>query len=65
LESVTEYVKSHGINFPNIFDRDGKMIRAFGVIGTPTHIIVDKKGTIKYRDAQTPEDLEKHLKELE
>lgn len=52
------------MNFPNIFDSDGRIIRAFGVMGTPTHIVIDRKGVIRYRDAVMPEDLEGHLKEL-
>ena len=64
LEAVTGYVKFHRINFLNIFDRDGKIIRAFGVMGTPTHIIIDIKGVVRYRDAQMPVDLEEHIEEL-
>ncbi|MFN3395683.1 MAG: TlpA family protein disulfide reductase [Thermodesulfovibrionales bacterium] len=64
LEAVTGYIKSYGINFPIIYDRDGKIIRAFGVMGTPTHIIIDRNGVVRYRDAEMPEDLDGHLKEL-
>lgn len=64
IEGVKDYVKSNGINFPNIFDRDKKIIKTFGVMGTPTHIIIDRKGVIRYRGAELPDDLGKHMKEL-
>lgn len=64
LEGVRQYVMSHGMKFPNVFDKDGRIIRAFGVMGTPTHIIISRKGVVRYRDAVMPEDLEGHLKEL-
>jgi len=64
LEGVRQYVMSSSMNFPNIFDKEGKIIRAFGVMGTPTHIVISRKGVIRYRDATMPEDLERHLREL-
>jgi len=64
IERVKDYIKSNGINFPNIFDKDKKIIKAFNVMGTPTHIIIDRKGVIKYRDSELPEDLGKHMNEL-
>jgi len=64
IEGVKDYVRSNGIHFPNIFDKDKKIIKAFGVMGTPTHIIIDRKGVIKYRSAELADDLEKHMKEL-
>ena len=64
IEGVKDYVKSNSISFQNIFDKDKKIIKAFGVMGTPTHIIIDRKGVIRYRDAELPEDLGKHIKEL-
>ena len=64
IEGVRQHVKSHEINFPNIFDKDRKIINAFNVMGTPTHIVIDREGTIKYRGAEAPDEIEKHMKEL-
>lgn len=33
-------------------------------MATPTHIIIDRKGIIRYRGLELPEDLEKHMEEL-
>lgn len=64
IEGVREYVKSHEISFPIIFDKDRRIIKEFGVMGTPTHIVIDRKGIIRYRGTETPVDMEKHMKEL-
>ncbi len=64
IEDVRQYVKSNGMNFPNIFDKDKKIINVFNVMGTPTHIVIDREGTIKYRGAEAPDEIEKHMKEL-
>lgn len=63
-ETVKEYVKKNTLNFTVIFDKEQKIIKAFGVMGTPTHIIIDRKGVIRYRDSKLPEDLGKHMEEL-
>lgn len=65
IEGVRQYVKSHEINFPIIFDKERKIIKAFGVMGTPTHIVIDRKGVVRYRGTEAPVDMEKHIKELE
>ncbi|MBI4686314.1 MAG: TlpA family protein disulfide reductase [Nitrospirae bacterium] len=63
-EGVKKYINANGLRFQNIFDKDKKIIKAFGVMGTPTNIIIDRKGIIKYIDASPPHNLEKHLSEL-
>lgn len=64
VEGVRKYIKTGGMSFTNIFDKDRKVINSFGVMGTPTHIVIDRKGIIKYRSTEAPDDLEKHMKEL-
>ena len=64
IDGVRQYVKSHEINFPIIFDKDRRIIKVFGVMGTPTHIVIDREGTIKYRGVEAPDEIEKHMKEL-
>ncbi len=64
LKNVRLFVKSNGMDFKNVFDRDGRIIRAFGVVGTPTHIVISRKGVIRYRDAEMPSDLEKHIERI-
>jgi len=64
IESVRQYVKSHEINFLNVFDKDKKIINAFGVMGTPTHIVIDRKGIIRYKGVEPPKDIEEHIQDL-
>ncbi len=64
IEGVRQYIDSHRINFPNIFDKDKKIINAFGVMGTPTHIVIDRKGIIRYRGAEPAKDIEEHMQDL-
>lgn len=64
VEEVKKYINANRLDFQNIFDKDRKIINSFGVMGTPTYIIIDRKGTIRYRDAAVPKDLEEHMKEI-
>ncbi len=64
LKKVRRYVKKKGLKFKIVYDRHTLITRKFGVIGTPTHIIIDRRGVIRYIGATPPEGLEKHLKEL-
>lgn len=63
-EGVRKYIKTEGMSFPNIFDKNRKVINSFGVMGTPTNIVIDRKGIVRYRGTDAPDDLEKHMKEL-
>lgn len=64
MEKVRKYVKDKNLTFTNVVDREAQMLRSFGVLATPTHIIIDRKGMVRYIAAAAPDDLEKHLEEL-
>jgi peroxiredoxin len=64
IEKIKKYVKEKNLNFTIIYDRDTNITRSFGVIGTPTNIIIDRKGVIRYMGVEVPEDIEGHMKEL-
>lgn len=63
-EDVKGYIKKNGLDFKMVFDKDTKISRSFGVMGTPTQLIIDRSGTAQYRGSDIPEDLEGHMKEL-
>ena len=63
-KGVREYVKEKNLTFTIIYDENKKIIKSFSVLGTPTYIVIDKKGIVRYRDAKSPDDLEDHMKEL-
>ncbi|HBR21138.1 MAG TPA: hypothetical protein DD713_00995 [Nitrospiraceae bacterium] len=45
------------MTFPISLTETKKIIKAFGVMGTPTHIIIDRKGVIRYSSAELADDL--------
>lgn len=63
-EDVKGYIKKNGLDFKMVFDKDTKISRSFGVMGTPTQLIIDRNGAVRYRGSDIPEDLEGHMKEL-
>ncbi|MBI4848210.1 MAG: TlpA family protein disulfide reductase [Nitrospirae bacterium] len=63
-EAVRDYVGTNNLNFTNIYDKGAKITKSFGVMGTPTHIVIDRQGIIRYAGVDAPDDFEEHMKEL-
>lgn len=63
-EDVKRYIKKNSLDFEMVFDKDRKVSRSFGVMGTPTQLIIDRSGVVRYRSSDIPEDLEGHMKDL-
>jgi len=61
---VRRYAEKFQIEYPVYFDKGSQLTRKFKVSGTPTVIIVDKSGIIRYRDVAPPADLSTHFDEL-
>ncbi len=59
------YHERYDLNYPVAFDHGSKVSRAFGVAGTPTVVILDKRGIVRYRAAAVPEDLGDHFTSLQ
>ena len=53
-EKVTLAVKSHGIRYPVLLDERGQAARAYGVVGIPTYILIDRRGNVAYRGHVLP-----------
>lgn len=64
LQKATEYRKRHGLPYPMAFDEGSRVTRAYRVVGTPTILIVDRQGIIRYRGAAVPQDLDRHFPRL-
>jgi peroxiredoxin len=58
------YRDKYDLDYPVAFDAGSKVTRAFGVAGTPTILIMDKNGIVRYRDTAVPEDLTQHFAKL-
>jgi len=64
LAKVKRYIKKYKISYPVAFDEGSQVTRLFNIQGTPTIIIVDRHGIVRYRSAAVPEDLKKHFEDL-
>jgi len=61
MRRLEHYRKKHDIEYPMAFDHKNTATKAFGVMGTPTILIIDIDGIIRYRGAEIPNDIDKHL----
>ncbi len=57
---VRAYVTRHGLTFPQLVDPNYEVSPMFGVRGTPTNFLIDRKGRVRgggvgYRDWSSPE----------
>jgi len=64
LARVKRYIKKYKITYPVAFEGGKQATKLFGVQGTPTIIIVDRQGIVRYRSASVPDDLDEHFQEL-
>lgn len=64
VRKVVRFQKKYPMNYPIAFDDHSKITKQFKVMGTPTQVIVDINGTIRYRDSDVPEDLMDHIGDL-
>ncbi len=55
-EKVAQAVKARGIRYPVLLDERGQAARAYGVVGIPTYILIDRKGNVAWRKHLLPGD---------
>jgi len=60
-EKVAQAVKSRGIRYPVLLDERGQAARAYGVVGIPTYILIDRRGNVAYREHVLPRDISRYL----
>ena len=60
-ERVAAAVKSLGIRYPVLLDEQGRVARAFGVVGIPTYVLIGRDGTVVYRENVLPGDISRYL----
>jgi peroxiredoxin len=58
------YKERHNLPYPVLFDNDSLVTKLYNVMGTPTMVIIDKKGIVRYRSSAAPDDLDKHFNNL-
>ncbi len=52
--AARKYGKEHGMQYAIIFDKGSAITTAYGIVGTPTQILVGADGIIRYRSSRTP-----------
>ena len=60
-KKIRRYAEKYNMQYPLYFDKGSELTKQFTVKGTPTVIIVDKSGIVRYRDFVAPKDLGTHF----
>ncbi len=60
-KKVAAAAKANRILYPVLLDENGKVARAYGVVGIPTYVLIGRTGTIVYREYALPEDIARYL----
>jgi len=61
MKRLNRYREKYAIDYPMAFDETSNISRQFGVMGTPTLMIIDINGIIRYRGAEVPDDIADHI----
>lgn len=64
ISNVKALFAREGYSLPVIFDSDGRLTRLYGVIGTPTHVLIDKEGQVNMRSHLITDSLESAIDAL-
>jgi len=63
IERLLQIEKGHPAPYPVLYDDGSKVSRAYQIQGIPVFILVDKEGSVVYREHQLPRDIQKYLAE--
>jgi thiol-disulfide isomerase/thioredoxin len=47
--NIEQFFNGGGFNLPTVFDQRGDLVSAYGIVGTPHHVLINKEGEIVYR----------------
>jgi peroxiredoxin len=56
-QAVASFAQSRGIRYTVLLDSDGSVARKWGIVGIPTNFVIDRSGTVVFKDYVIPEDL--------
>jgi len=62
LEKVKRFQKAHPVPFKILYDAGGRVAQSYGVQGIPLFVLIDRDGSVVFRDHQLPERYQKYLK---
>jgi len=60
-EKVALAVTSREIRYPVLLDERGEAARAYGVVGIPTYVLIDRRGMVAFRGHLLPGDLSRYF----
>lgn len=61
---VTEGIKDFGIKYTVARDKDASVAKSYKVVGTPTVVFLDKKGTVQYFGNELPKNYADRLNKI-
>ncbi len=64
LQNVQKLFRENGYTLPVAMDQQGRVTALYEVIGTPSHILIDKDGEVRYRTHLVSDELDVQLKHL-
>jgi len=59
--NIKKLFSERNFDIPVAIDQKGEMTRSYSVIGTPTHVLIDKKGVVRYRSHLVTDQLDELL----
>lgn len=61
---IKQVVSQYGLKMPVLIDQDSDITQRFGVLGTPFHVLIDKRGRIVFRGHEANAELDAALTRL-
>lgn len=58
MKNLLAYQKKYELNYALAFDEGSELSTQYGVVGTPTHVIIDTQGVVRYQGHRFPPKLE-------
>jgi peroxiredoxin len=62
-KEIEGFLKKRHITFPIAYDKDNVVASAFDA-KVDTHILIDRKGVIRFKERGFPEDMDKEIEKL-
>jgi len=61
IANIEAFYKKTGISLPTVFDKKGELTSSYGVVGTPYHVLIDKKGKVAYQTFLATDQLDETI----
>ena len=61
VANIRELYQTRNIHLPTVFDAQGDLVTAYGVLGTPNHVLIDAEGKLVYRSFLATDELNKRI----